>query len=537
MSTNKTDLGGTSTEQKSRSKGAFVWTLFAGVALGALTGTGTNYYVSETGSDTENDGSEQAPFRTPEYALKKATANWDNVYVMKGVYKLSETPQIRQNNIGLYAYQATRDEVVFDGQGRMRCLQFVTNSAGAVTCQQNFRVKGITFRNGYAELESSAANWYGQGAGALLSSHGGSGGGYAVSVVDCVFEGCTNRYCSGGGLSITAGNGETRSVVSNCVFRNNMTCALPLTVHAGPMGGGAGAYVTAASGPGALFTHCAFIGNVSTNGVAALGAGAYSNQYGHYTNKTGVVVRHCDFIENTSVNNGTGNDTSRSAGCLSQKAWLAEDCTFVSNRAEVVAGNAGGGVYTCTWLMTPNCTNTFRRCTFFANSSNGNGGVIFNSSASPLVVDACTFATNFTRSASGNGTCVYAGSSAVRMTDCVATGNYVNASGLWHGDFNLGPGSRVEDCVFCGNSESGNYGNLFVKGGSVVERCVFAGNSHRGDGNAFFGYLHLNDGNALVRNCLFADNSSASGHASALLSRGTGSRVENCTFVGNKSNG
>ena len=76
------------------------------------------YYVSPDGIDADGRGTEAMPFATPGYALAKAMAAGDEVRVLKGVYLLDAAPEIKANNITLRGWNATREEVVFDAQGK-----------------------------------------------------------------------------------------------------------------------------------------------------------------------------------------------------------------------------------------------------------------------------------------------------------------------------------------------------------------------------------------------------------------------------------
>lgn len=497
----------------------------------------TYLYVSPDGDDDNYDGKAETfdgthgPYKTLNKALKTANGAWYEVRVMKGEYKLDTTPMIRSANVSVVGWKATRDEIVLDGQGQCRCLTFLTNETLMV--KQNYTgvtVKGMTFRNGYVAIKSNFANWSGVGAGALLSSDSGWGTDGDVKVIDCVFEGCTNRYNNGGGLYVSSG-----AFVTNCVFRNNVCCSRSAINEEAAQGGGAGAYAPASSSSktDTTFVDCTFENNIATNGVAALGAGCYHNQAGLLSSPRGLIVRKCTFIGNRSVNN-TANKTT-SGSCLGQKSWQVEDCTFVSNKAETVNGSAGG-VFTCVATPTNKRTNTFVRCHFLYNKTATSGAAIRAGVNCPLRLEGCTFVGNGITGDTGQTAVTASGD--VTMIGCTATGNNDRQSGAWLGAFLLGARAYVSDCTFTNHTHYGNYGTLRVAGDSLVENTRVCGSVvNSSAGSQEWGALAVIGANTIVRNCLIAKNGDKwkRGGGLTLESGATNARIENCTIVDNYS--
>ena len=502
------------------------------VAFAAVT-----LYVSPDGDDVNYDGQAETfdgthgPYKTLNKALTVANSPWYTVRVMKGTYKLETTPMIRAANISVVGWKATRDEIVLDGQGQCRCLSFLTNANLMVgTNYKGITVKGMTFRNGYVAIGSNYANWSGVGAGALLGTDSGWGNDGDVKVIDCVFEGCTNRYNNGGGLYVSSG-----AFVTNCVFRNNVCGGRSAVNTQAAQGGGAGAYAPASSQSktDTTFVDCTFENNVATNGVAALGAGCYHADAGVLSSPRGLIVRNCTFIGNCSVNNDSKNATSGS--CLGQKSWQVEDCTFVSNKAETVNGSAGG-VFTCVATPTNQRTNTFVRCHFLYNKTATSGAAIRATANCPLRLEDCTFVGNGITGNSGQTAVTASGD--VTMIGCTATGNNDRQSGAWLGAFLLGARAYVSDCTFTNHTHFGNYGTLRVSGDSLVENTRVCGSVvNSSAGSQEWGALAVIGANTIVRNCLIAKNGDKwkRGGGLTLESGAANVRIENCTIVDNYS--
>ena len=490
------------------------------------------YYVSPDGIDADGRGTEAMPFATPGYALAKAMVAGDEVRVLKGVYLLDAAPEIKADNITLRGWNATREEVVFDAQGKGRCLQFDTAETGALVLRKNVTVAGITFRNGRQDVTPTATSWTGAGAGVMLASEAAQWPATGSQfVTNCVFANCVNVQSPGGGLCVAPG-----STVVDCLFTNNLTCAdVPRQKSSGIQGGGAGAFAPVVAGD-VTFTGCVFIDNVATNGAAALGAGSSQSNYSK-DQTGGLVVRGCTFLRNVGVSANTAD--LRAAGCLPQRAWDVADCTFVSNRLEGAGG--GGAVYTGAALGTgvlPSSarTNTFARCHFAFNEARESAtvsGALYQGMASPLALADCLFATN----AGTQAAAVYS-VGRLSVSNGTFTGSVsVMAKQSWSAIvFAAAADSRVEACDFVANASDGYYGALSVAANAAVVNCRFRGNA-RSNGGVFehaFGFLQLRGAGATVRNCLFASNTNAV-YGCAVGINAAGATIENCTFVGNRS--
>lgn len=106
-------------------------TLVTAFLIGGV--SATDYYVSTTGSDTENDGSAQAPFQTLDKAFDEGgdTAG-NNIYVKPGTYTTNKQYgyDLKANLIG---DATTRDEVVIQSAGTYRTLRMNSAAAPMVT--------------------------------------------------------------------------------------------------------------------------------------------------------------------------------------------------------------------------------------------------------------------------------------------------------------------------------------------------------------------------------------------------------------------
>ena len=495
-------------------------------------------YVSPSGDDATGDGSASAPYATPTFALQQATTEGDVVNVGAGVYLLSETPVVKAKSLTIQGWNATRDQVVFDGQGERRCLSYPVDDSGVTVYDvvkdlSDVKVSGITFRNGFNGDAVQWNNWSGVGGGVLLGMTVGSESPShlvpGVVVSNCVFESCATANGAGGGLFVGGGATVVDCLFTNCVARSRIVANCN-----GVQGGGGGAFATAHSGD-AFFTRCTFVGNVATNGAAALGSGSYS--IGFATNNYGLVVKDCVFRENVGVS--TLSNDGQTSGCLSPRTWRVEDCVFTDNRIEGTVKNyyaaAYGSVFTASLTPTPTRTNEFVRCTFSNNVSVLHGAVAAaNDARLTLSFADCRFEAN----TGNNGAAIAAAGSCVLMTNTVVRNH---ASTEYYGPVIVGANSFLQDCTFNCNT-SAYQGVIMLSGaGATVDRCRFDGNNHYGaswggwNNVAGAAALDVRADGAAIRNCLFYRNTARVQVGAAIFLGGNDATIENCTFAENLS--
>ncbi|MDO9269544.1 MAG: right-handed parallel beta-helix repeat-containing protein [Methylobacter sp.] len=115
--------------------------------LGLQQAYAATYYVSPTGSDSNNGTALSTPVKTIRQALSKAASSGDIVYVRAGTY--AETVSINQSGITLSAYQS--ENPIIDGgttlpSGDWGKLIFVTGNYNTVS---GFEVKNSNLRGAY----------------------------------------------------------------------------------------------------------------------------------------------------------------------------------------------------------------------------------------------------------------------------------------------------------------------------------------------------------------------------------------------------
>ena len=211
-----------------------------------------------------------------------------------------------------------------------------------------------------------------------------------------IINGATNY--NGGSISIVC-LGTTSTVIRNCIFRGN---------YAGQNGGAITLLVDQA-GAKPLISNCEFYGNSSDSSGGAIYVQLNNSGSGFFT------IDNCRFFGNSGQNggaiavemlSGSANGLSKIKDCLfysnrgvyggairgiSQFAKV-ENCKFMKNRAIL-----GGGIYTegtkiVNSVFQDNLgvrsggaiyfelgtDKDIQHCTFYRNSTNGDGGAIFN---------------------------------------------------------------------------------------------------------------------------------------------------------------
>lgn len=517
-----------------------VWCTFLAVCASWLTEAAV-IYVSPDGADSNNGSTAELPLLSPTAAIESAN-DGDEIRFAPGVYRFTRMATNKVNNLTLTG-TAARD-VIFDGGGSTRILGVAITKP--VT---NTVIYGITFRNAH---ETGDGGW------AVMKSCGGAvrlvSQGYPENTMSCVtncaFENCINDLGAGAGLYVGGG-----SVVSDTTFTG---CRAGMSGRDNSPSSNMGGALYANTGKGNVeIVRCAFTDNIGSNGVGAVGSGTW--QMDGCTNAFGLVIRDCGFTNNVSYGY---------AGCIGIKAREVSGCTFTGNvsKNSAAPGVGNGGAV---WSPEPNVAADaelapvcFSGCRFICNTNEAsNGGGVFRNIGAVLVkAERCTFIGN----ASVNYGNVYnfgSGSAGAHgglvMTDCVVSGNVSVVSGAGDeynrfGTIMSGADSgtfSLMRCRFIENVDVGGAGAVFVATPfAKVENCEFRSNrSMRCGFSAATLAFEPTASNAIVRGCLFADNTTEGKNAGVAVrfapfnlgvspyGGGTNCVVESCTFVGNRA--
>ena len=473
----------------------------------------------------------------------------DGVHQLTAPISFSYDKAKKIYNITIRSESGDPDKCFVDGGKAMACI----TAFGGYNASHMSELRGITFRNGLVSSSSAAV----------------SGGGVTctgfTNIRDCNFtdnrvETSVGNYAANGGALYINGSTVT---ISNCVFCDNVAWADASTATAS-----GGAVYFANSKSGLQFYDCKFVDNLASGGKAASGGALYGNSQSQ-------VFFGCLFAENVATNHLSVSGGN--GGGVFGRGFVYTDCVFSNN----VATSDGGG-YKSTNGNATGMTN----CLFTGNVAlQGSGGALYVTEKTAFY--HCSIVSN-TCAASGGGV-GYTGAGST-FAGCLVEGNSSKVSG---GGLNLPHGGAFTDCVIRGNRAGDGVGggiysglnrsnqsplfmtNCVVEGNGVVstqsyknhsgggvyadfapcveiEGCVFSKNSYSGSPAAGYGAgaLHIVQTtyqtyvrtNAVVRNCLFADNSgvrAVSFHneqtvAPATYENAYGVKFSSCSFIGNE---
>lgn len=233
------------------------------------------YYVSPDGNDTENNGSQEAPFKTIGKAFEKiTTTDTTTIYLEAGATFTATNlnTQTTRAHINLIGSNTT----ISGGERNERILR---TEAASLT------LKGITFCNvkDYMNI------------GGVLYFAGNAADASTLTIDSCVFENnlLLDANDAPGGVVIATGNNDIDIKISNSIFRNN---------NLGRTGSNATGVIMHYQGKNGEveINNCLFEGNktTSTTGALTIGFGTTaSNSQINMTNNT--------FYNNSTRNSNT----------------------------------------------------------------------------------------------------------------------------------------------------------------------------------------------------------------------------------------
>ena len=251
-------------------------------------GVEADYYVSTTGSDSNDGLSRDSAFATIAKAVSVA-ADGKKICVLKGLYEVSA------------AISVSKGVTIIGDTGDPADVIVRNTKAGPTKTST-----GNTFgANRVFELNNAGAVVAG------IAVEGGQIGGASDS--------------KGGNILIDS-NGGT---VTNCIIRNAIMCAIGPGNY--PKTGAGGAAIACQSGNG-LITHCVITNNFATRGGTTIKFGQWGGSVVHVQN--GGVLR-----ESLVARNSVANDNVASVVFLGSANTLMENCTIAENSVEGTEGD------------------------------------------------------------------------------------------------------------------------------------------------------------------------------------------------------
>ncbi|WP_343531287.1 choice-of-anchor Q domain-containing protein [Pedobacter sp.] len=386
---------------------------------------------------------------------------------------------------------------------------------------QSFAMKeGVKMYGGFAGTETQI-NQRVFGSMAADSTLLQGNGSYVVSSINLSAASVIDGFSIKGGSGQTWGGGMynygSSVTINNCLFAANSAT----------IGGGICNYYNSAP----TISNCTFSGNTADGG------GGISNY-----NNSSPTISNCTFFRNRANSGGAINNYSSSKPNIT-------GCTFTEN----TANDFGGAITNST-----SSSSTITNCNFSGNkATSASGGAIFNTASSPIITD-CSFSNNtsstygggifneqssaanisnstFTSNASGGGGGIFNTGSSPSIIGCAFTSNSASVSG-GGGVFNYSSSSAIiSNCTFVSNTVSASGGGGMMNQGAspTVTNCVFKGNTSTGNSSGA-GMYNVIAAATTVKNCVFYGNTSVR-YAGAIYNGASSPKLINCTIAGNKA--
>ncbi|HTJ12963.1 MAG TPA: T9SS type A sorting domain-containing protein [Dinghuibacter sp.] len=235
------------------------------------------------------------------------------------------------------------------------------------------------------------------------------------------------------------------------------------------------------------------------------------------------------------------------------------NCTIANNQAN----GEGGGLYlsNCTALL-------IKGCAFSGNTALSNGGAVSKETASPVTFDSCTFTGNWSFVAAGisggggiysaggsgdliegclfsadkafnayGGAVFYNGTGALTMTRTTLTGN--TASSFGGGLANVGgAGFDITHCNFSANTSAWGGGVYSSGTGGTYAWDTLQGNTATSTNGAGGGGFYNDAANPVVSHCLFQNNTTGGGNGAGQYDNGAAAPIDsNTVFQSNSAQG
>ena len=302
-------------------------------------------------------------------------------------------------------------------------------------------------------------------------------------------------------------------------------------------------------------TDCAFNGNLSDavhnlNSSPTLTGCSFSGNFkAMHNDNSSPMLTDCTFTDNErGMYNVGSNPTlvncSFSGHNGAMSSWAGSSPTLTNCIFSQNSSNSNGGA-----MYNENANPVLTDCAFTANSASASGGAMYNYSGSPTLTD-CTFIEN---SAGLHGGAIRNFNSNAVLTNCTFNANSANDEGGAIGNsqsspiltncsfrenladqgggmYNLNADPNLTGCSFTANSAGWSGGGMGSSSGSpVLTNCTFSANSAFGGGGMENSY-----NSPVLNNCLFSGNSAEYG--GGMKNFNNNLTLANCTFTGNFAN-
>ncbi|MCL2115122.1 MAG: hypothetical protein FWH29_02750 [Methanobrevibacter sp.] len=447
----------------------------------SLPTTGTIYYVSPTGLDT-NTGTFDAPKQTIGAAYSAGNLAGQNVFsiiVQQGTYSGTGNQALSiARNVTIIGNDTSGTVTITPGSNI-----FATVSAGTASAWRNVNFYNMNLTGGT-----------GTSSGYITI------GSYCVVNVDSVeFKSITS------GKTIRSTGGNVNLTVNNSQFINITGSGSGITIE---LTGGS----TSGAGTGRLVVNNSVFVNVTGSGVGAIIRNLAS--YGPIE------------IYNSSFTNAKQN-TATHGGifCTGGNYFVVADTNFTN----VTGANDGGVLYSHA-ADVHNFTNViFTDCT-----SSGRGGAITTSTSTILNIKNCTFNNNV---AGTNGGAIVASGGTFNIMDSRFNNNVAGTTG---GAIDTSSTVNINNTNFTNNNATQRGGAISTSGGTTnVNNSIFRANFVSGNG-AYGGALAATTGTINNYNSEFVNNSARNttdtasyGGAAGVNGANAVINLINCTVHGN----
>jgi len=228
----------------------------------------------------------------------------------------------------------------------------------------------------------------------------------------------------------------------------------------------------------------------------------------------------------TKATSTTTPDVGRGGGVFTQTKAAIRNCVFTANGGFNGAAIAATGAGASSAIV--------RNCVFDGNFT-GERSIVYFQSLRNGQLRRCTFQNNTT----GRGSFMAEGSRNIIADSCLFTRNKTTGTLLAPGIYTLGSAANITNCTFTDNKAAGSCGAIWLNGADIanlnlrIANCTFERDTSLGFGGG--GIYASGTAIALVENCTFNENRTASGGGAIFGGFKTKLTIKNCNFNKNVS--